>query len=42
VQLDGLLAPRDMVDLERHVVQVEALLEQVLEPPPRAVTVGVG
>jgi hypothetical protein len=32
VQRDGLLAPRDMVDLERHVAQVKALLEQALRP----------
>ena len=41
-ELDGLLTLRDVVDLKRHVVKIEALLEQPLEASARVVAVGIG
>src|SRR5712672_2078341 len=37
-----LLALRDVIDLECRVVEVEPLLEQRLEAPPRVVAIGPG
>src|SRR5664279_6550713 len=38
-ELHALRAPCEMVDLERRVMQVESLLEEMLEPAPRVVAV---
>ena len=35
-------APREMVDLKRRVLEVEALLEQALQPAARIVAVDAG
>jgi hypothetical protein len=40
LEADGLRPLRDVVDLQRHVVQVVALVQQALQAPARIVAVG--